>query len=546
MNNTNSNSSVKQILLKYLPYIVLFFAVFALYGKTIGYNITANDDNAFIHGNADHYGSKTLLKDIFTKDVLFGGGFTPYYRPLLTLTFAVEHKLAGTSAHFAHLTNIILHLISCFIVFFFFRRYLSGAVPALIAALIFAVHPANIYTAAWIPGRNDSLLFIFLLLSLIFFIEYTKKEKASFIVCHFICFLLLLFTKESAVIMPALFVLYLLTWQKDKKLFPSYIWIAVVWIAQISFFIFLQRRAVPEMSFITGAIKCFYPANISMFFEYYTSMFFLTVPLAVNITVKSFVLGSLAIAFTVYLAFFCGKEKLKMFFYFIIPFFVIAPTMPGGRIWYQGNRMYIPLFAVLALCLICFDAFYRNNQKYKKQIMAAAAALVLLCSAVTFVKSDLFKNSMTFWSAVYKDANNPSIIIQNLYADALLRFGYPDEAFPAIEKAMADSKNANLSTVYNLANYHFILGEYEKAASYFEAAVQNPTLADAETYANLFICSRFLNNEEAAKFYYGKTSQKLENSFEKTNEFVLKLMKNLELTQNAYKKRKAENKLISS
>ncbi|MCL2144116.1 MAG: tetratricopeptide repeat protein [Endomicrobia bacterium] len=534
----NPFTDIKQIILKYLPYIFLFFAVFLVYGKTIGHDITGLDDISLIHGNAVSYSSKTQLKNIFTNNVLFGG-HTVYYRPLLTLSFALEHKLAGTSPHFAHLTNILLHILSCFIVFFFFKRYLMSETAAFIAALFFAVHPANLYTVTWIPGRNDSLFLIFLLLSLIFFIEYLNKKKLIFIILHFIFFAFLLFTKESAIVMPVIFILYLLTHkEKDKKFFRFFIYISIVWVIQISFFIIIQKNAVPNMSFIQYALKCFYPSNISMFFEYYASMIFLTVPFGINIAAKSFILGSIAIAFIFYIAFCCGKDKLKMFFYFILPFLLIAATMPGGRIWYQGNRMYLPLFAILAVCFICFDVFYTNNKKYRKQILALPAILLLLCAVITSAKSELFKNGMLFWSAVYSDSKNPSIVIQNLYADALLKFGYPDKALPAIEKAMAGSEKVDMSTVYNLANYYLIVGDYEKAGSYFEALAKNPMLADEETYANLFICGKFLNNEEAAKFYYEKTLQKFNNSLEKTNAFITELMQKLQLTQETYEKRK--------
>jgi tetratricopeptide (TPR) repeat protein len=246
-------------------------------------------------------------------------------------------------------------------------------------------------------------------------------------------------------------------------------------------------------------------------------------------------------SFTFYLAFFRAGNRIKMLFWFVMPFLLIAPTMPGGRIWYQGNRMYLPLFAVLAVCFICFDAFYTNNKKYRKRILAAAAGFILLCSGISSLKAERFKNGMLFWSAVYNDSKNPTIVVQNRYADSLLRFGYPDEAFPALQKALADSGNANLSTIYNLANYYFILGEYKKAAGYFEATTANPMLADAETYANLFICGKFLNNEDAAKFYYGKTFEKLNGSYEETNKYISGLINNLKLAQKNYMERSSKN-----
>lgn len=540
----SGQNNIKNLFFKYLPLILLFILTFAIYGKTVNYGITEVDDNTFIYGNAALYSSKTILKDIFTKDIYLGTGFTTYYRPILCLTFAFENKIAGTSTHFAHFTNILLHLIACFLIFLYFQKYLTQKIPAFIASVIFALHPANIYTVAWVPGRNDSLFFIFFILALIFLREYADNKKLIFAFLHIFFFQLLLFTKESAIIIPIIFVLYILTHTKtDKKDFLSYRFLIAVWCLQILFFIFLHQISITNPnSLLNSILKSFYLENFSMFFEYYSSMFFLTVPFAVNIKTQTFILGSVAMAFTVYLTFSCGKEKLKKFFYFILPFMFIAPTMPAGRIWYQGNRMYIPLFAVLALFFICLETIKSDKKKFINYIYTAIILLLLLCSLITSTKIDHFKNGVTFWSAVYKDAIKPSIVVQNLYTDSLLSYGYPDEAFPIIQKALSDSDHSSLSTVYNLANYYFLLGDYGKAGRYFEEAIENQVLADAETYANLFICAKFLANKDAAEFYYEKTSQKFDNSLDKTNEFIMQTMKKLEDTRYAYNERKSENK----
>jgi hypothetical protein len=506
-----------------------------IYAKTVAYDITDNDDSSFIYANASAYDSETVLKDIFTNNVLFGGT-TAYYRPLLTVSFAICHKIAGTSPHFAHLTNVLLHILSCFIIFFFFKKYLMGNTAALAAALFFAVHPANIYTVSWIPGRNDSLFFILFLPALIFFVEYCRSKKSGFIILHFLFFMALLFTKESAPAAAVIFILYFITHKtKNQERLPAYIYF--IWCLEILFFIFLQKRVIADSPIFSAICGSFNIQNISMFFEYYASMLFLTVPFGVNVSAKTFILGGFSIIFLGWLAFFCGKDKKKMFFYFIIPFIFLAPTMIASRIWYQGNRMYIPLFAVLAVLFMSFDR-YKICKKYTFPVIIA---LLLTCSYISFTKSDKFKNGVNFWEAVYQDYKKPPVLTGNSYAYALLRFGYPDEAYPVIMQAMEEGKNSNSSTIYNLANYYFIKENYGEAVKYFEFAAQNSVLADKETFANLFICYKFLNNEKSAGLYYTKTAELSNNSYDETNKFISELAANLALTQKIYKERKEKN-----
>lgn len=533
MHATLNKTNIKHILFKYAPYVLLFLAVFLLYAKTISYTVTNNDDTSFIYVNADSYSSDSFIKDIFTNNVLFGG-YTLYYRPLLTLSFAIDNKLAGQSPSFAHMTNIMLHIFSCFIIFFFFQRYLMNRTTALIAALIFAVHPANIYTAAWIPGRNDSILFIFFLAALFFLIEYLNTKKPKFLILHFFCFLAMLLTKESAPMLPVVFILYYLTHKpKEKHFSAANIGIIAIWAGEIILFFLLQKNAISATTSIQSSLaNSFNLSNLSMLFEYFTSMFFMKVSFGVIIKPENFILGAIAIALTTYFAFFYKKNnKLKMFFYFMIPFIFIIPTILATRIWYQGNRMYIPLFAVLAICFVCFDTFYIKHKRYKAQVISVAFVFILLCSYITSTKSEVFKNELTFWSAVYNDSKIPSPVIKNRYSEALLRAGYPDEALPIIKDTLEKSGNTNLSAVFNLANYYFIKGDYAKAAGYFEQSAENPVLADAETYANLFICAKNLNNDDAAGYYYRQTVKKLNGSDEETNKLISTILKNLNAVQ---------------
>lgn len=78
------------------------------------------------------------------------------YRPLTTLSFAVDWKTGGGSPVTFHLTNVLLHAVVCLLVLALASRWLAGP-AALVAALWFAVHPVHVEAVAGVVGRSELL-----------------------------------------------------------------------------------------------------------------------------------------------------------------------------------------------------------------------------------------------------------------------------------------------------------------------------------------------------------------------------------------------------
>jgi tetratricopeptide (TPR) repeat protein len=98
------------------------------------------------------------------------------YQPLSWLSYAVDHALSGLDPARFHGTNILLHLATAAVLFFFARNLMMRAVAAaspfaatlaaLFAALFFAVHPLRAESVAWVTDRNDLLAGFFFVVSL--------------------------------------------------------------------------------------------------------------------------------------------------------------------------------------------------------------------------------------------------------------------------------------------------------------------------------------------------------------------------------------------
>jgi hypothetical protein len=124
----------------------------------------------------------------------FQVSFYEYYRPLVFLSQALDWQLWGLHAAGFHHTNIVLHAVNAFLVFLLVRT-LADRPTSTVAALIFALHPANQEAVFWVAGRFDLLSTTFMLAALWCF----WRDRAWGYWLGVLGFALALFSKESAV-----------------------------------------------------------------------------------------------------------------------------------------------------------------------------------------------------------------------------------------------------------------------------------------------------------------------------------------------------------
>jgi len=109
--------------------------------------------------------SWNFLKEVFTRDFF---GFSDdsrkygYYRPLVTISYALDWRLWGLNPAGYHWTNVTLHVVCVILLFFIFYRLLNRTllIPTL-ASLFFAVHPIHTESVTWIAGRTDVVCALF-------------------------------------------------------------------------------------------------------------------------------------------------------------------------------------------------------------------------------------------------------------------------------------------------------------------------------------------------------------------------------------------------
>jgi tetratricopeptide (TPR) repeat protein len=152
------------------------------------------DDNAHITSTA--FQSAHGLWRIW-----FDLGATQQYYPVSHTAFWLLHSLWGDNTLGYHLINILLHALSAFL-FAIMLRYLS--VPgAWLAAVIFALHPVNVESVAWITELKNTLSGSLYLSAGLAYLHFDSNRRRSLYALALTLFTIALFSKTVTATLPA-------------------------------------------------------------------------------------------------------------------------------------------------------------------------------------------------------------------------------------------------------------------------------------------------------------------------------------------------------
>lgn len=168
------------------------------------------DDNPSI---VDNYTIKVMTADNIV-------GILKGVRPVVYLSLMLNYSLGGLNVVGYHIFNVSVHILNAFLVFLlvsgtlalpaFKERYAAGTAGrmALFTAILFAVHPAQTEAVTYIISRTELLATLFYLAAMLMFMKAVLKRKAIYYFGLFFFALLSMSSKEWAVTLPAMLLLY--------------------------------------------------------------------------------------------------------------------------------------------------------------------------------------------------------------------------------------------------------------------------------------------------------------------------------------------------
>lgn len=201
-------------------YLALSLVILSLvlYAKTIGYGFVYDDSFAITENYVTQKGWQGLCT-IWTEHYRFGfeTAAAELYRPLPLSMFAIEWALAPNNPSIHHAINIFLYGLTAWYLFFLIKEvFQQSTLVSFLGSLLFIVHPLHTEVVANIKSRDEILAFLFLILALRFFWDYTKKQDLKPLILALVTYLMALFSKESAITFLAIFPITLYFFSKKS------------------------------------------------------------------------------------------------------------------------------------------------------------------------------------------------------------------------------------------------------------------------------------------------------------------------------------------
>lgn len=192
----------------YLFAILSFF----LFANTIGndYNM---DDGLVTRNHKLTSQGLSAIKEIFTSSYYDDGVYAYGYRPMVHLSFALEHELFGEKPGAGHFINIILFVLSVILFFKLLVKWVGekNVLFAGIATLLFAVHPIHTEVVASLKNRDEILAFLFVIWAGLSAHKFLEKGKWISLISIVILFSLAMLSKKSvypmAIVLPIAIIL---------------------------------------------------------------------------------------------------------------------------------------------------------------------------------------------------------------------------------------------------------------------------------------------------------------------------------------------------
>jgi tetratricopeptide (TPR) repeat protein len=459
--------------------------------------------------------------------IWFDLGATQQYYPLTHSAFWIQHKFWGDDTLGYHLINILLHALSAFLVAVVLRRL--GAPGANLAAVIFALHPVQVESVAWITELKNTLSGVLYLSAALVYLHFDQSRRKRLYVLAMVLFVLALLAKTVTATLPAALLVVLwwkrgrLTWRRDVQ--PLAPWL-VLGVAGGVLTAWVERTMVGaqggefhftliERCLIAGRViwfylgKLFWPANLNFIYPRWQISqgvwWQYLYPLGlIALLAALWLLRKRTRAPLAAMLFFCGSLFPVMGFFNVYPF---------RYSFVADHFQYLACIAIIAL----FSAGLASLAKqWNFRPRSAAVVMMLFWGGVlvfpTWSQSrqyadgeTLYRTTLSRNASCWMAHNNLGNALQgegrleeavthyneavrlkpdfaeayNNLGDALHGLGRPEEAVASYEKAlrlMPDLAGAH----YNLGNALRESGRLEEAvAQYREALRHEPGLAAA-------------------------------------------------------------------
>jgi tetratricopeptide (TPR) repeat protein len=479
---------------------LLGIAVFFVYANALLNGFVWDDEEQIVNNTVIR--SWSNLPYILVSSTFYAGGAGlsgGFYRPILSLSNMLNYWVWGLEPFGYHLFQIFFHFINVALVYFLLKKIFfsqnigHGDVMAFLAAILFAVHPANVESVAYIASIGEIFYVLFLLAGFIVLLDGvisgTKDVKAKNLYLFFLLFFLGLLSKETAVVGLPIILIYFYLFVKPVRRAYSKLIFGSGMVFLIYFFLrfFVAKLAVVSAHIAPITSATFFERLITIPFTVFSYLGIIFFPRDLSVS-RHFVISSvfdvkfwgaliiLGALFSI-LAYCIYRRKSALGAFFALWFFVaIAPVlnvipldMTMAERW-----LYLPAIGIFAgVSYILVNVIKKMSRLPRRVAYAACLAVVIVLGVRTIIRNGDWKNGLTLYSHDEKIAARIYIHgncdLENNLGVELFRAGKIEEAGNHFKKSIElqprwTYSHNNLGAVLEQQqNLDGALAEYEKA-----------------------------------------------------------------------------------
>lgn len=448
---------------------------------------------------------------------------TANWHPITWLSHELDCQLFGSGPAGPHVMNVVLHSLNAVLLFLILGRATRTLWRSFAIAALFALHPINVESVAWIAERKNVLSMFFFLLALAAYGWYVRRPGVLRYLSVTLLYALGLMSKPQVITFP--FALLLLDYWPLRRLGAAVesqgeprqqqtSWPRLV-LEKIPWFLLSAASAVITMKVQAGAMNVlplrFRLANAATAYVSYLAKTFWPMNLApmyphpgTSVSMAAATTSAIFLAVITALVIHFRERR-----YFIVGWFwflgTLVPMIGLVQVGVQSmadRYAYIPLLGIFVIIAWGVDELLqslRASSPVSTFVPVAATSVVLFALAFALHRQvGYWENNFSIWQHTL-DVTQNNFIAEDNVGTALIEFGKADEAIPYFRRAKSIAATDPISTL-NLATYAQRQGNYDEAVAGYEQVLQltdNPVYVGM-AHANEGYCHYYLKQYDRA------------------------------------------------
>ena len=522
--------------------LLLAALTFVVYFRALGNPFVNYDDQGYVVENSQVQQGLTLAT---LRWALTATDATNWH-PVTWISHAADCEFYGLNPRGHHFTSVLLHVFNVLLLFLLLVRVTGSTPKSLLVALLFALHPINVESVAWIAERKNVLCMFFILLTLSAYGLYCRRPSLWRYLAVAGLFVLALAAKPMAVTLP--FALILLDFwplgrvaslTSPSEVFPlpqvrvgrlalEKLPLILLSVGSSAVTLFAQKTAVAtnehvpffirlanaSYAYSMYVVKAFWPVGFASFYPY------------VGYRLPPWQFG-LCILFLAAISVLVWKMRARTYlavgwFWFLGTLVPMIGLVQVGDQAMADRYAYLPLLGIFVMAVWGVGELIENfggrfDRRFRVWLLRGAVVLIFVTlSLLTWRQIDTWRSSRTLWTHAL-EVTTDNYMAEDYVGSALLSDAYEATGQRHLDEALVHFKNA-IRINPNDAISHLNLGadmhehgQLREAIEQYETVLEltrDPHLV-TKSYIDLGAAYQQLGDYTAAEQYY-REAKKLE------------------------------------